>query len=381
MEEEQSAAIHSIDEPGLRAEGDVLRGMRQEVARLLQRNSPGFPGAQPVSFARKHIEELQREDYYLCEKSDGIRYLLYATEDQGNEIHYLIDRKNDYYFVNNGNLHFPLPNKEQEFHRDTILDGELVVDTLPNGKTQFTFLVFDCLALDGQILMSRDLSKRLGYFRENLFVPYKSLLAKYPEERQYQPFFVEMKDMQLPYGIEAMFKDMIPKLRHGNDGLIFTCLKSEYKPGTDPHILKWKDADENSIDFKWRLSWDKIEPDAIDRAEGITEPYTDWEAIPHVELLVFHGGQGGYQPFAEMHLEESEWETLKSLGDPLNDRIVEAYMDEQKRWRFSRFRDDKTDANHISTVNSVIDSIRDGVTKDDLLAAAASIRQHWKARH
>lgn len=53
--------IPSIDEPGLRATGDLLMTMRKEVASLLNRSSTSFPGAQPVSFARRHLEELHRE--------------------------------------------------------------------------------------------------------------------------------------------------------------------------------------------------------------------------------------------------------------------------------------------------------------------------------
>ncbi|KAI0480656.1 mRNA capping enzyme [Xylariaceae sp. FL0804] len=376
--------IRSIDEPGLKATGQLLQQMRHEVARLLQRQAPSFPGAQPVSFARRHLEQLQTEDYYVCEKSDGIRYLLYLTEDEaGRETHYLIDRKNDYWFINAGSLHFPTPQSAEDFHRATILDGELVVDTLGDGRKEPRYLVFDCLVLDAQVLMGRELGKRLGYFREQVFKPYQKLLEQYPQERQFQPFFMEMKDMQLAYGIEMMFESVIRKLRHGNDGLIFTCLRTDYKPGTDPHILKWKEADENTIDFVWKLHFPTVEPTAEERAEGVADaPFVDYDAVPRAELLVNHGGgwPAGYRRFADLHLDEAEWEVLKGLGDALDERVVEAYMDPQKRWRFSRFRDDKADANHISTVNSVVESIRDAVTREDLLAAAKPIRDHWKAR-
>ena len=43
--------------------------------------------------------------YFLCEKTDGIRLLLYITTgDAGEEIVYLIDRKNDYYYLPNGSM-------------------------------------------------------------------------------------------------------------------------------------------------------------------------------------------------------------------------------------------------------------------------------------
>ncbi|KAI0875114.1 mRNA capping enzyme [Hypoxylon argillaceum] len=375
--------IQSIDEPGLRAEGDLLITMRKEVASLLNRPSTGFPGAQPVSFARRHIDELRRENYYVCEKSDGMRYLLYMTEDEsGNEVHYFIDRKNDYWFIDRGNLHFPLPTDQMKFHTATVLDGELVMDTMSDGRKEPRYLVFDCLVLDSQILMNRELGKRLGYFQEQVFKPYRRLMDEFPSERQYQPFFMDQKEMQFAYGISMMFKDVIRNLKHGNDGLIFTCLKSDYKPGTDPHILKWKDAEENTVDFVWKFTFPTVEPDEFDRADGITAPFMDYDAKPAIELLAHHGGgwPNGYQHYGEMHLEDSEWEVLKGLGDPLDERVVEAYMDTQKRWRFYRFRDDKTEGNHISVVNSVIESIRDGVKQEDLLAAAKSIRDNWKAR-
>lgn len=105
---------------------------------------------------------LMGDSFYLCEKSDGIRCLMYFTRDGDKEIHYLIDRRNDYYWV--PDLHFPMPKDPsfQSFHTETIIDGELVLDTEPSGKQVLKYLVFDCLMMDNKLVMERTLDKRLA---------------------------------------------------------------------------------------------------------------------------------------------------------------------------------------------------------------------------
>src|SRR4051794_28208603 len=122
-----------------------------------------------MSFPARSRPALTLYSYYVCEKSDGMRYLLYLTADHaGNEIHYLIDRKNDYWFIPSGALHFPVPRDQQSFHTNTLIDGELVFDKVPGGGTQPKYLVFDCMVLDGNSLMNRTLDKRLAYFKERI---------------------------------------------------------------------------------------------------------------------------------------------------------------------------------------------------------------------
>lgn len=274
----------------------------------------------------------------------------------------------------------PIPGDEthEEYHTNTLIDGELVIDTTGNKK-QAKYLVFDCLVLDGNSLMNRTLDKRIAYFQERIFTPYRELYKLYPDEIQYLPFIMEMKQMQFGYGIEMMFRQILPNLPHGNDGLIFTCRNSNYKHGTDPHILKWKPETENSVDFRLSLEFTLVQPDGVDRAEGITEPYYDYDSLPIFNLLV-HVGDSQDQWYGIMHVLPAEWESMKALNEPLDDRIVECSMDSQKRWRFMRWRDDKANANHISTVESVIESITDRVTEHDLLGAAKRIRDEWKRR-
>jgi mRNA guanylyltransferase len=56
---------------------------------------------------------------------------------------------------------------------------------------------------------------------------------------------------------------------------------------------------------------------------------------------------------------------LKASGEQVDDRIVEVHWDPVgEYWRMMRFRDDKPQGNHRSTVESIVQSIVDGVEKD-----------------
>jgi mRNA guanylyltransferase len=352
-----------------------------------------------VSFAAKHLQELRREDYYVCEKTDGMRFLMYLTEDgpDGSQVVYLIDRKNNYYWI--PHLHFPHHEDKtfQRFHTNTILDGELVEDKLPGRDPVMKFLVFDCLSLDGNILMHRPLDKRLGYFKVHVLEPYKAMHKQQPERPR--PFVVEDKSTEFSYGLEKMFRDIIPRVKqlHGNDGLIFTCKNTPYKHGTDEHILKWKPPAENTVDFLMHITWPALEPELDDPDQTYQPDYLSFP--PKFELFVHtntHHGVGDYEYFDDLYVTPSEWEEMKSKGIPLQDVVVECYQEAlpqpngyangndvsrgDTRWRFHRFREDKMDANHVSVVESVIQSIQDRVTEDDLLRAADSIRSAWKQR-
>ena len=369
--------LHQVpDMPGVQADSGLAQKFRYEVAHLLDRKQINFPGAQPVSFSNRHLEELKRRDYYVCEKSDGIRCLLYMTAgDNLEEVTYLIDRKNDYYHVQD--LHFPLEKSQQEFHKQTIVDGELVIDTEANGQPIMRYLVFDCLVLDGDGLMQRSLDKRLAYFREKVYNPYRQLYEDYPEEIQFLPFQLEFKKFQVGYGTEMMFREVLPNLQHGNDGLIFTCRETPYQFGTDQHILKWKSADLNSIDFRMQLQFPLLDESDPEDSEG--GPWPDYDALPQVNLVVF-GGSNKDIPYGQMGLHRKQWEDMKALNEPLNDRIVECFLDKGKVWRFMRFRDDKKEANHISTVESVMESISDAVSMETLIAASSGMKSEWKKR-
>lgn len=53
------SSVADLDKVGQKVDLQYTLEMRREVARLLQRDSIGFPGSQPVSFVRSHVKELQ----------------------------------------------------------------------------------------------------------------------------------------------------------------------------------------------------------------------------------------------------------------------------------------------------------------------------------
>lgn len=392
-----------LEQVGFKIPHEDAEYQRERVSDLLGTHNKSFPGAQPVSFASQHLRALQEADYFLCEKTDGIRCLLFLTftisgqdgagRDIREETAFLIDRKNDYYYINNPHLHFPLPNRPDEsFHTQTLIDGELVLDTEKDGRRVRRYMVFDCMALDNESQMNRVLPVRLQKFKNNVFTPYEDLLKKFPEEREQQPFEVVMKQMQKSYGIKMLLVDVLPNLPHGNDGLVFTACDTPYVTGTDQHIIKWKPPHENTIDFRLQIGLfpplhDSTEQNGVP-PEGIDghDYQPDYDACPTISLLVFHGNNKN-EFFADLHVTDDEWNSMKSMNQILDGRIIECYKDSKGRWRYKRekdgtprFRDDKTQANHISTVRSVLESIEDAVSEADLLKHDGQIKNKWKAR-
>jgi mRNA guanylyltransferase len=199
-----------------------------------------------------------------------------------------------------------------------------------------------------------------------------------------KPFALKEKKTYPAYSLQDMFNNVLPTLKHGNDGLIFTCKATRYEFGTDRHILKWKPPHENTIDFKLRLG-DFPLLDPQDGEEGLIP---DYDAIPSPLTLQVMHSKDNYQPFATLSLTPAEWAILKGLNQRLDGRIIECYRNANGQWKFKaeadgtpRWRDDKTDANHVSTVNSVLSSIENPVTELDLLANQENIKKEVYRMH
>ncbi|ODV63775.1 mRNA guanylyltransferase [Ascoidea rubescens DSM 1968] len=367
-------AVLDIPEiPGNRLPPSVEAQLRYQVKSILNLSNTSFPGSQPISFERKHIaERLLQHDYFLCEKSDGLRCLMLLLYEPSlhEEGCFFITRTNEYYRVLFPQLHFPLePNDPNTFHNGTIIDGELVLDNDKNLK----YLIFDCLAINGVNLCLKPFNKRLGRIQENIIKPFNKFKIIESKLVSTYPFHISLKNFFLGDQISITF-DLMKKLNHKSDGLIFTCCNSPYIQNTDKTLLKWKPAEENSIDFKIQLDFNKyIDPDITDPNDPNHE-YIDYDSKPSINLLIC------YEKFGTLSITDEEWESLKSLNEPLNGRIVEARKNKNDTWTMLRFRDDKVNGNHVSVVTKILGSINDGVSKQELISNQEEIRFKRKER-
>lgn len=398
--------------PGIRQPGQVTNDIRMLVCKLLNSPKPSntFPGSQPVSFHLGDIEEkLLSEDYYVCEKTDGLRALMLimvnpVTKEQGC---FMIDRENNYYMVNG--FRFPcLPrsNKKEllETLQDgTLIDGELVVQKNPVTKMQeLRYLMFDCLAVNGRSLIQSPTSSRLAHLGKEFFKPYYDLRSFYPDRCATFPFKISMKHMNFSYDLVKV-ANSLDSLPHVSDGLIFTPVQRAYHiGGKDSYLLKWKPEVENTVDFKLILEPPLVEDKTL-RKEDKNRFYYNFDVKPFFYLYVWQGGNDinnrlhdydqpfskkelellgrTYKKFAEIEIDDKQWNELKAIQEPLNGRIVECSKDQESgAWKLLRFRDDKLNGNHVSVVQKVLESISDSVSLEDLEEVAAEMKIKWKQR-
>lgn len=384
--------------PGRKVDNpEQLSFLRDHVRDLCRLDHARFPGAQPVSFEKASIDLLQSEDYWVCEKSDGQRVLILTVIPSFTGIQevFLIDRKNDYYKVEGVVFPHHMP-KDPEVARvhgmrnHTLMDGELVIDTDASGKQKLVLLLFDLIVLDRELLANRPFSKRYSRLKSFVYPPYADYLKRNPAAAARRPFDMQVKKMDLAYGIQMVLYETVPNLLHGNDGLIFTCLNSGYVMGTHPKILKWKPPNENTIDFKLIL---RFPPDLERNPRG---NLPNLSLMPFFELHQYLGDSANedYEFFDELWVEPEEWRQMVDSGEQFDDRIVECvwsvdpqpatepyisqHLSLPPRWRMMRIRDDKHHGNHRSIVEKILKSIRDGVEADELVKAAPAIRAAWK---
>jgi hypothetical protein len=198
-------------------------------------STPYFIGAQPETLQKDQLSLLYKELFSVTDKADGDRYFMMIN-----------DSGNIYYIDNNiqGILKTNLYSKQ---YKNTLIDGELIISQTKDMPSSISFHAFDIMFFDG-----KDLRGDTKYLFKERFDILKSVIETIKEKEPISFYTVQVKRFiyrNVFLGSEIIM-DNIDKHPYNNDGLIFTPMNEPY-PTTKKwnKLLKWKPADQNTIDF------------------------------------------------------------------------------------------------------------------------------------
>ncbi|KAG6486209.1 hypothetical protein ZIOFF_054779 [Zingiber officinale] len=236
---------------------DAMRHLCYQFLDLMPptgRTNPQFPGSHPVSLNRDNLQLLRQRYYYATWKADGTRYMMFIN----SKGCYLIDRN---FCFRRVQMRFPLKNAAESFHNDTLIDGEMIIDQIPDVGQKRRYLAYDLVALNGFSVMKLPFSERWKLLEEEVIRPrnyerkqLESDSKGHPIYRyDMEPFSVRRKDFWFLSTVTKLLKEFIPRLSHEADGLIFQGWDDPYIPRTHEGLLKWKYPEMNSVDFLFEV--------------------------------------------------------------------------------------------------------------------------------
>ncbi|XP_034944085.1 mRNA-capping enzyme-like [Chelonus insularis] len=246
-----------------------------------------------------------------------------------------IDRDNSVFQVSG--LKFPHPRDLSRSLKDTLLDGEMVIDKV-NSTEYPRYLAYDVIMYDGN-----DVSEK-SFFPDRYTIIEREIMGSRYRAlnegiicREQEPFPVRLKHFwDITQANSLLSAKFAEQLGHQLDGLIFQPSKEPYIPGTAGEVLKWKPI--NSVDFKLKI--------VVESGMGILT-----RKIGHLYI-------GGFkEPFDHMKITEAI--------EDLHNKIIECTF-ENGHWVFMRERTDKSFPNSFTTAQSVCHSIRAPITAENL---------------
>lgn len=199
-----------------------------------------FPGPQPVSIERCHLSRLRDNDYWVCEKSDGQRYLFVCTRYNNKPYCFVMDRKKDIFMTR-----FEVITSAFD---GTILDGEIIRNKQTNNHE---FLVYDATMVCGKSITHMTHEERL---REALEV------VQFVKYQRNASFTIRLKVFYPMNRFESFVNDVVPTLPYETDGFVFTPNKDPVISGTHFNMFKWKERHKNTVDFLVEPNYNKRYP-------------------------------------------------------------------------------------------------------------------------
>ncbi len=296
---------HAVHDP---VKADIV-GLMRDLASGLSPTGQ-FPGPNPCSLEKADFKMLRQGSYWLCEKTDGMRAMLFVTTYQGTKAAFLITRSWDVYVV--GVKHMP-----RALFQGSLLDGELVCIS-----NVWTWQGFDGIIVAGIPVWGLPLSKRINACQRSLKA-YKPSPSD-PLALRFKPYFTTMDS----YMAHKQTSD------NPSDGTIITPEELPVVVGRHRALFKLKDAGKHTVDFEI----------GADGALCVWCPKRN-AAVPVGKLVK--------SPFDE---------------PPAVGSIVEAIWRQKEYWNLVIVRTDKTTSNDMLTYTKTMTNIRENLKVQDLRA-------------
>jgi hypothetical protein len=282
-----------------------------------------FPGPQPISIEYKHFPILKNNDYVVCEKTDGERYMMVAL---------LFEGKKKCVFVNRSFTMFEVSiNLPKKVYDGTIFDGELYDNTL---------MIYDVVIVGGEIVGNLNFRERLAKVSNVL----KNVIYM-----KFDKYHLKLKNFHDMKDYKKFMDEYLPTIQQKIDGLVFTPVNEPVRIGTHETLFKWKPQEKNTVDFYMKKDTSFVGPGLVGH--------------PVWKLYVLEKGNLFF---------ESEFPVDK-MNEPWfeDGAIVECmyitWEDGPFWWKPLKRRTDKTHPNNRRTFYRTIVNIKENIKMTDFL--------------
>jgi len=283
-----------------------------------------FPGPQPVTVEKKDFSLLKKEDYMVCEKSDGERAILLLINLNNKPMCFIVNRNNDFYFLDQ--LSF-----KKETFEGTIMDGEII----KTKKGTWNYLIHDCYVYNGTSFT--ETSHRLRYACVIDFI-----LKRYVNKETDCLHIKTKLFYRYGPGLDKTWKLICDTTENKIDGLIFTPVNGPIKFGRDNTLLKWKECDNHTIDLLVKIKGKKMYLQYIKQNE-------------FVNYKTFGSTTDNFKKISEF---------LK-INNTLVDPIIEFKIIPEDHFIPYRYRSDKKVPNGEITVFNTLKNIQESIVISD----------------
>ena len=299
-----------------------------------------FPGPQPVSLERQIINKLLKFPYVVCEKTDGMRYILVCKIIDGTMSTFIVNRSFHIYSV-------PGSWSCVSVFDGTILDGEIIRE---KGGS-YTYYPHDCIMRGGINYAKENFRKRYDHTKEISVLWRKSDAVN----NVVGAFDIKFKTFYDFKNIQTLI-DKNKEACHDIDGIIFTPVNLPVYTGTQHSLIKWKEPSKHTFDFQIVVKSQRIEYFLYDKMS-----LTKYKTISKRSSL----GKKIVSILDELIVQEKMGSVSLENSASVDSNIVECVI-EDNEYIPLKLRNDKNRPNSLRTVERTLVNIEENITTKEL---------------